>query len=172
MKCAYVRSNLDKFLNSSLGPDVDEQIRQHLDHCQSCSSALSADARIDRAFANDSGSLSADFTERVVSQFPVRANSAILFRYLCGLFAASSFVGVSVYAFVRNYLHPQALIYPDAPDNGNGLAGLMSLLSSIVSTPTFHYALLALLATILSITLIIVVDLPRRREFSPVKDSE
>ena len=172
INCTYVRSNLDRFLNASLGSDVDEQIREHLDHCRSCCSAMTTDHTLDLAFSDKVDEMSADFTDRVLSQFPVRANSAILFRYLCGLFAASSFVGVSVFAYVRHYLHPHALVFPTATESNDGLTGLITLLSSVAASPTFRYAMLALTATLLSTILIFVVDLPRRRDLSPVKDAE
>jgi hypothetical protein len=169
MRCSDVRWRLNAFLSGGLDASASENVRRHLDICPDCAVALAEDHRLEGAVIRDVSSPDL-FTEKLLALVPESTTSRILFRYLCGVFAASSLLAVSFYAFWRHFTH--AGHAANSTLNWSMLTDLQSSLpwlTKITASPVFNYTLLGLAATVLTIVLIVLVDSPRNRGLEPVK---
>jgi ABC-type Fe3+ transport system permease subunit len=153
---------LNDFISERLETAQDEQIRIHLDHCTDCVTALVNEKRVEMAASRRENHLSNEFSQRVAAEFPESGTSAILFHYLCGIFAASAFIAVACYAFVRQRLRPANLSSVSPPWERADLEAFYPWLSSLLNSPTLHSVLLGLAAVLLSIGLVVLVDRPRQ----------
>ena len=168
-RCVDVRWRLTAFLMGSLGEPENEVIRGHLDQCPKCAGALADEERLS-AITPEEVSAPDSFVVELLSRLPEPTVSTVMFRYLCGVFAASSTIGVSIYAFWRHFAHPgRPLLLQLSWDGLGNMQTSFPWLQKIAADPIFNFSLLALLATGLTVGLIIVVDLPRRRRLGPIR---
>ncbi len=161
--CRDVRWRMKIFLDGSLTPAQSNLIREHIDCCASCAAELVEETRLS-AISLEEVSAPDDFTEKLLSYFPEPTVSTILFKYLCGTFALSVIVGVSIFALWRHVAQPgRPLLTGLRWDSLSSLESSFPWLEQITGSPIFNYMMLALLATLLTIALIVVVDHPRGR---------
>ncbi len=161
--CRDVRWRMKIFLDGSLTPAQSNLIREHIDCCASCAAELVEETRLS-AISLEEVSAPDDFTEKLLSYFPEPTVSTILFKYLCGTFALSVIVGVSIFALWRHVAQPgRPLLTELRWDSLSSLESSFPWLEQITGSPIFNYMMLALLATLLTIALIVVVDHPRGR---------
>jgi hypothetical protein len=151
------------FLDGSLAPAQSDLIREHIDCCASCASKLVEETRLGTVSLDDV-SAPDNFIEKLLLHFPEPTVSTILFKYLCGTFALSVIVGVSIFALWRHVAQPgRPLLTELRWDSLSSLESSFPWLEQIMGSPIFNYMMLALLATLLTIVLIVVVDHPRGR---------
>jgi hypothetical protein len=161
--CQEVRRGMKSFLEGSLMAAQSDLIREHIDCCPSCTAGLVEESRLD-AIPLEEVSVPDDFTERLLLHFPEPTVSTILFKYLCGTFALSVMVGVSIFALWRHFAQPvRPLLTELRWNNFSSLESSLPWLEHITGSPAFSYAMLALLATVLTVALIVIVDHPRGR---------
>ena len=161
--CRDVRWRMKTFLDGSLTPAQSDLIRRHLDCCASCAAELVEETRLGKVSLEDV-STPDDFTEKLLLHFPEPTVSTILFKYLCGTFALSVIVGVSSFALWRHVAQPGRQLLTELRwDNLSTTQSSFPWLTQITSSPTFNYMMLALLATLLTVVLIVIVDHPRGR---------
>jgi hypothetical protein len=165
--CRDARWRMKAFLDGSLAPDQSDLIREHIDCCASCAAELVEETRLG-AISLVEVSAPDDFTDKLLSYFPEPTVSTILFKYLCGTFALSVAVGVSVFALWRHVAQPgHPLLNELRWDNLSSLQSSFPWLEQIMGSPIFNYTMLALLATLLTVALIVIVDHPRGRNTVP-----
>jgi hypothetical protein len=165
--CRDVRWRMKTFLDGSLTPAQSDLIRRHLDCCASCAAELVVETRLSKVLLEDV-SAPDDFTEKLLLHFPEPTVSTILFKYLCGTFALSVIVGVSIFALWRHVAQPGRPLFADLRwDRLGSMESSFPWLTQITSSPTFNYIMLALLATLLTVVLIVIVDHPRGRRTLP-----
>lgn len=172
ISCTDVRWRMKEFLDGSLDHDTAESVRSHLDRCHACAVTIADETRVDSAVLDDVRAPQ-EFADQVLANFPEATVSTILFRYLCGTFALSVGVGISIFAIWRHVTHPGrprpiGVQWSSLSD----LQVSLPWLERIFSNATFNYLMLALLATVLTIALIIFIDHPRRRRLSAVRTGE
>jgi hypothetical protein len=79
-------------------------------------------------------------------------------------------IGVAIFAFWRHFSRPGHP--PLLQLSWDGLGNMQTSfpwLERIAANPIFNFSLLALLATALTVGLIVAVDLPRRRRLDPIR---
>jgi hypothetical protein len=165
--CRDVRWRMKAFLEGSLASAESDRVREHIDCCASCAAELAEETRLN-AIPLDEVSAPDDFTERLLTYFPEPTVSSILFKYLCGTFALSVMVGVSVFALWRHFAQPgRPLLAELRWDSLSSLESSFPWLAQIMGNPIFNYTMLAFLATLLTVALIVIVDHPRGRRTVP-----
>jgi hypothetical protein len=165
--CRDARWRMKEFLDGSLAPAQSDLIREHIDCCASCATELVEETRLSTISPEDV-SAPGDFTEKLLFHFPEPTVSRILFKYLCGTFALSVIVGVSIFALWRRVAQPGRPLFTDLRwDNLSKLESSFPWLGQITGSPIFNYTMLALLATLLTVVLIVIVDHPRGRRIIP-----
>jgi len=165
--CRVVRWRMKTFLDGSLTPAQSDLIREHIDWCASCAAELVEETRLS-AISPEEVSAPDDFTKELLSYFPEPTVSTILFKYLCGTFALSVIVGISVFALWRHVAQPGSPLLTELRwDNFGSLESSFPWLEQITGSPAFNYVMLALLATLLTLVLIVIVDHPRGRHTVP-----
>jgi hypothetical protein len=165
--CRDVRWRMKTFLDGSLMPAQSDLIREHIDCCTSCAAELVEETRLSTVSLEEVSAPN-DFTEKLLSYFPEPTVSTILFKYLCGTFALSVIVGVSVFALWRHMAQPGSPLMTELRwDSLSSLESSFPWLGQITGSPVFNYMMLALLATLLTVVLIVIVDHPRGRRALP-----
>ncbi|TFH65264.1 MAG: hypothetical protein E4G91_03110 [Candidatus Zixiibacteriota bacterium] len=155
------------FLDGSLAPVQSDLIREHIDCCASCAAELVEETRLGTVPLEDV-SAPHDFADKLLLHFPEPTVSTILFKYLCGTFALSVMVGVSIFALWRRVAQPgRPLLAELRWDSLSSLESSFPWLQQITGSPIFNYMMLALLATLLTVVLIVIVDHPRGRHTVP-----
>jgi hypothetical protein len=166
ISCLDVRWRMKAFLDGSLAPAQSDLIREHIDRCASCASELVQDSRLG-TISLEEVSAPDDFTEKLLSYFPEPTVSTILFKYLCGTFALSVMVGISIFALWRRVAQPGSPLLTELRwDSLSSLENSFPWLDQITGSPIFNYTMLALLATLLTVALIVIVDHPRGRRMA------
>jgi len=172
MSCTDTRWRLNGFLEGSLADYDSELVREHLDVCNSCASAV-ADSMVRTQPVLEDIDVSQDFTKKLLSHFPEPTVSAVLFRYLCVTFAASVAVGVSIFAIWRHIAHPSKATLADVQwSNLSSLQSSFPWVEHMLNNATFNYMMLALLATILTVILIVVIDHPKQHSVASTAQSK
>ncbi|GEM_PF-1865626 len=163
ISCLDSRWKMRRFLEGSLSSAESDSIRRHIDQCTPCSDALAEEAQRQEIVREDVNSPE-EFTRKLLRHFPAPTVSTILFKYLCGTFAMSVFVGISIFAFWRRAGQSgRPLLKGVSWDSLSSLQMTFPWLERIVNNPVFNYLMLALLATLLTVAVIIIVDHPRGR---------
>lgn len=159
--CREVRWRMEAFLDGSLAPVQSDRIREHIDCCAPCADEIAETTRLD-TISIDEVSAPDDFTEKLLLYFPEPTVSTILFKYLCGTFALSVIVGVSIFALWRHFAQPGRALPAELRWHGlSSLESSLPWLEQIAGSPIFSYMMFALLATLLTVVLIVIVDHPR-----------
>jgi hypothetical protein len=167
ISCRDVRWRIKTFLDGSLAPAQSDLIREHIDCCASCAAELVEETRLGTVSLEDV-SAPDNFAEKLLLHFPEPTVSTILFKYLCGTFALSVIVGVSFFALWRHFAQPgRPLLAELRWDSLSSLESSFPWLVQITGNPIFNYTMLALLATLLTVVLIVIVDHPRGRRTVP-----
>lgn len=163
-ECREIRWQLNEFLAGKLDQDRDEAVRSHLDVCSRCVGMLTIGHRIDNHLRANDSTLPADFSKKVVGEFPVLGVWATVIRYLFAVFGASAaFAALAYWTFSQFFSRGNDVI-------AGQLAARPETLSIVVSewlaNPAVRYIGLALLAVVLTAALVLLVDSPRqsRRE--------
>lgn len=165
--CREVRWRMSTFLNGSLPPAQSDLIREHIDCCASCAGELAEETRLDTMPLEDVSEPNR-FAEKLLLYFPEPTVSTILFKYLCGTFAMSVVVGISIFALWRRVAQPGHSLSTELRwDSLSSLQNSLPWVQQITGSPVFNYMMLALLATLMTVVLIVIVDHPRSRRTVP-----
>jgi hypothetical protein len=155
------------FLDGSLAPSQSDLIREHIDCCASCAGELAEETRLDTMPLADVSEPS-DFAKKLLLYFPEPTVSTVLFKYLCGTFALSVVVGVSIFALWRRVAQPGHPLSTGLRwDNLSSLQSSLPWVQQITGSPVFNSMMLAFLATLMTVVLIVIVDHPRSRRTVP-----
>jgi len=159
-ECREIRWQLNEFLAGKLDAEQDEVVRDHLDVCSRCVGMLTIGHRIDNHLTVNESPLPADFSKKVVGEFPVMGVRATVIRYLFAVFGASAaFAALAYWTFSQFFSRGSEVV-------AERLATRPETVSVIVgewlTTPAVRYIGLALLAIVLTAALVLLVDSPRR----------
>ncbi len=159
-ECREIRWQLNEFLAGKLDQERDDAVRSHLDVCSRCVGMLTIGHRIENYLAVSDAPLPADFSKKVVGEFPVLGVWATVIRYLFAVFGASAaFAALAYWTFSQFFSRGSEVV-------AGRLAARPETLSVVISewlaNPAVRYIGFALLAVVLTAALVLLVDSPRR----------
>jgi anti-sigma factor RsiW len=163
MRCSDLRWKLNPFLDGKIADDEADEIRHHLDFCRRCVSYLVDSGKIERLDIGDGQIANPEFAKKVVNALPNRSRAAVLTRYFVSIVIATSIFAVAVFAFLKHSLSPGSLA-PMSDESAllQSFESMVPWFEQAVASPVVQLIFLSLVATLITVALIALVDIPRQ----------